>query len=409
MDGEEIVLFIIIILIVAALIVVLAVSVTREQVLQCLYDICFSQSECAQGYACQVNFEIDESGVCKAGANTSCSQDRDCLMNYSCQDGFCWSDVIRPVFKRDQTQKQTPAPIPVPIQAQRPVQTTSQVTIQQDQKILMPLDRNLVKSSHYTGIPKAEVLSASSTNETSAKTGCSAEFDALSQPSTMHSSDTVSTPFYKTASGYMARAPTQKKGSMPVSDVCSFSNAILALLSDGNIIKEFPDGNGGTERVRIQSHPVKLERLEPFGGYIYGVSNGKLYKLDSSTYSTKKWKWVECQWAPFGIIHTSSSLNDKNLWLQTSNHGYLYNSDLEQRESVPISGKLRVYGTDNLTFIEFDPNNCSGVVMPVGVKYSNMCGGALTYHGDVISIRPDQRKLYSGIRLINWVPYYIRK
>jgi len=168
-----------------------------------------------------------------------------------------------------------------------------------------------------------------------------------------------------------------------------------------------------------------------FGGYLYGLSEGHLYQLDGRTYSSTTWKWIKCIWAPVAITWISSTLTGSHLWLQTANSssssgnknshrhnrevGYLYsfseekNRTPKQVQRVILSGKKRIYGLNEETYLEVDLKHYEAVKMPSKQKISNIITGALTYDGDIIRIPKSLGNVIYDVRIVHWEPHFISK
>lgn len=214
-----------------------------------------------------------------------------------------------------------------------------------------------------------------------------------------------------------------------VLDVCGYSSDIIILYKDGHIMLETED----KKRTRITNN-IRLDRVENFGGYVYGVSCGSLYKLDSSTYGERgarggEWIWDSCRWSPVGITHISATLGGDHLWIQTQNVGNLYNSEgeivpteISPRDTTspreisldsPWSKNRRVYGLNKNIYMDINTDECQAILRrneeDRGVLIRDIYAGAINYDGQVASIRPEQKNRFRDIRIINWKAYYLLK
>ena len=199
-----------------------------------------------------------------------------------------------------------------------------------------------------------------------------------------------------------------KEKRLPVVDVCSYSESVVYLMENGDIINELPNG----KKMQVKNN-VKLDRLEFFAGYLHGVGNGTLYRLDNSAYTTdsKKWTWESCEWSPIGILFTSATFDGNYLWLQTAEVGMLFDNEhkVVDEEYPNDNGKIikRYYGVDRKNYLRVDEDTCTAVSKPDDRPMHGVCGGVLTYHGEVIPITEDMRKKYSHARLVRWKPHFI--
>jgi len=264
------------------------------------------------------------------------------------------------------------------------------------------------------------VVSNPTTNKTiseDARTGCSQAIDIVSNDDTDSFESLNDSPCILDKGIKMTKSKIEirckhdsgKVNEYGVIDVCSYSSNVLFLLDSGNIIKDGP-----TERGIVIINNVKLEHIESNGGYLYGLSKGSVYRLDSNTYSLKKWRWSLCNWSPIGIRSMSSTLDGKNLFLQNESVGYIYNAGGGgQVKEVRMLGKRRVYGLDLNNYIDFDLNNKTAIIVNLNNRSSDKIekdvrSGVLTYHNEPIFLRECDTHIYQEIRLVNWIPYYIK-
>lgn len=192
----------------------------------------------------------------------------------------------------------------------------------------------------------------------------------------------------------------------PVIDVCSYSNATIFLLEDGNVICEIKDQN--PKRYRSHNN-IKLTRITSFNGYIYGVGKDKLlYNLPNSCFPTINWIWKYSEWAPINIIHISPTHDSSHLWIQTDDQGYLYSNPKSLMSKISYIGMKRVYGRDISHYIDINQSNYSAIVHPSGKLVRNIYDGALSYYDEIMAIHPSDINEYRAITIVNWRPYYIR-
>jgi len=197
-------------------------------------------------------------------------------------------------------------------------------------------------------------------------------------------------------------------GHSPVIDVCSYSNATIFLLEDGNIICEMDQNEKNKRRYRA-SNNVRLIRITSFNGYLYGVGfDQRLYTLPNNLFPTTIWLWNLVDWSPTNIKTISSTYDTSYLWIQTDSMGYLYNAPGVIKSQSTISGFKRVYGRDVNHYIDIDINKYIATVHPGNVLVNNVYDGVLSYYDEVIAIHPSEQNEYHGITIVNWRPYYIR-
>lgn len=213
-------------------------------------------------------------------------------------------------------------------------------------------------------------------------------------------------------------------GKENVLDVCGYSSDIIILYKDGHIMLETED----KKRTRVTNN-IHLNRVEHFGGYVYGVSCGSLYKLDGDTYKEREWIWDSCRWSPVGITHISATLGGEHLWIQTQNAGNLYNASGEvvpteispSRDTTTSPREIsldsfwsknrRVYGYNKEIYMDINTDEQQAILRrgedDRGVLIRNIYAGAINYDGQVASIRPEQKDRFRDIRIINWKAYYL--
>lgn len=189
-----------------------------------------------------------------------------------------------------------------------------------------------------------------------------------------------------------------------VVDAISFSNMTLMLLKSGHITCQ-QDG-----QKRIIRPNVHLTNLENFSGYLYGVSSGNLYRLTNDQLSLDRWTWSPCSWAPSNIVHISTTLDRKYLYLQSDFVGQVYDSTFHKIETFEMSpGWYRNYGSNLSCYIDYSPHERK---ITVTDGYQTKTHGDTSYgifntHGKIFTISGEDIGKYRVIKLINWMPYYI--
>ena len=206
-----------------------------------------------------------------------------------------------------------------------------------------------------------------------------------------------------------------------VKDVCGFDNSIFILLNNGNILQLVPNGSYETQNALLKGdyeitpieNNVRLQQILTFGGYLYGVSKGELYLLDSRTYNSVSWNWDSVSWAPSNISDARTTLIGDHLFLTAEDTGYLYSIEGTTHqnptlvEESDLGGKQRIYGSTPENYLEINPSKNIAIKRPDNEKVTNIKIGALTYDGDIIRISPSLATRVKAIRIINWNPYYI--
>jgi len=146
-----------------------------------------------------------------------------------------------------------------------------------------------------------------------------------------------------------------------------------------------------------------IKQLCSFADNLYGLSNsGLLYKIDPG--KTNEWKCTKVSWAPENIIFISSTYDDENMWLQSNNTGYLFESSFRLLEEVTIKGKYRIYGMDKNNYAVYDYVNKVSSYEDSRISNTKYC--LLDSHNRLYVIRDDK---HSKIVLVQWNPIYVEK
>lgn len=211
----------------------------------------------------------------------------------------------------------------------------------------------------------------------------------------------VSTPCEEKGGVYYCKVDSIDDSS--VIGVCSYSNAKVFLLGDGNIICETED-----KRYRVNNN-IKINKITSYEGYLYGLGyDSKLYTLPNNYFSNSNWIWNEVDWAPKGIKYISSTHDGSYIWIQTNQMGYLYGPDHKIKHQTEYNNSRRIYGRDESNYIDIDDSKRKAIVYPGGKVLNDVIDAALSYYGEVISITSKDSSKYRGITIVNWKPYYIK-
>lgn len=133
-------------------------------------------------------------------------------------------------------------------------------------------------------------------------------------------------------------------------DVVAYHGAVFFLRRSGVIIRE----ECGHDNVCVGSNLV-VEAMVAHGDILYGISGGRLYYLDHQTYNSNNWYWKQVDWFEHKLLSMSVTVDNNNLFLQTSDTAYLYNKNLEVITSMKFSSdNRRVYGRNLDTYIDIN-------------------------------------------------------
>ena len=182
-------------------------------------------------------------------------------------------------------------------------------------------------------------------------------------------------------------------------DVASFGPAnqrdVIFLLDDGTLRRS----NGTVIRSQL-----KLTAIFETGARFYGIHNGRVFRLRRTN---PIWTWKQVKWSPSNIVYSNVSLNQEFLWLQVPRvadpksidptagfKGFLFQfrkscrrPRLVRTEQLPLAN-IRVYGTDDRTFLTIDQITETGTLFKLGQfeTITDIVNGAVTNSGSVLKI-----------------------
>jgi len=376
-----------------------------------LNTVCGGGSNCPSGYVCDAAFSPP---LCKVGQGGICVSTSDCgnglvCSNFICQTGIPANGNNNPNHHHGNTGDYHPYFPPPPF---CPIETRSQIS---------------------TAPGPSETTKHSLTGP-----------EAISYPSTQRDSSSVSVPYhvdkrgdravcrgdrcvavYNTNDGFDEKnnmgTPITMKGKRmkdsAVVDIVTFSDSNYFLLDDGHIIKEGNNSNQNCDqsnsRKRIKCN-IYLESICSFNGYLFGIHDKELYSLDMVSFTKLSWKWSKCTWIStgnnghdLGVRYINTTLDNQYLWIQDDMCGYLYDNNYQMVTKMENFSHRRIYGMDPDHYLDIDETSCSATLMPGNIKIADISGGVLNHAHEVIHISSAERNTYRGIRLINWIPYYL--
>jgi hypothetical protein len=355
-----------------------------------LNDRCTNTQGCTNGYSC-VN------GQCKANEHTECNIDDDCLPSLVCRNAS--SDNKRICVN---LAKVASSVTPITVSTR---ETKSTQDKQQKSNHRNTSQKNTLKHAKFI----RDVMSSTSRDSERNSEGSTdvIQFDVMSNSTNDNIDDnsSVSTPCHEEDDKIVCRREyIDINSSSPVIDVCSFSNINVFVLEDGNCICE--DDKGARYRV---SNNIKINNLTIFGGYLHALDkNGNIYYLPNS--KNKVWNWTNVKFTSVKNIKVmTTTLDNKFIWVQDDNKGYLYETPNKLVETVDIIYPTRrTYGKDEKHYIEIDSYTKTAVVHPSKEKLKNVYDAILTYHNNVITISVKDSAVFSRVILVDWKPYYIK-
>jgi hypothetical protein len=303
-----------------------------------------------------------------------------------------------------QNMERTPTIRPV-VNKSRVINTVTPLT---DFRVSTENSRNNIPGRRNIGITDATTIDDEINSE---GTRSDLPFDLRSGESTC-TREIVSTPCEEKDGSFYCRNNKieiidGKFEHSPVINVCSYSNATIFLLMNGNAICEI-DGGSAKKRYRV-TNSVVLRQMTSYDGYLYGVTiDNKLYTLPNSNFNNTNWIWNYVDWAPDNTKHISSTHDASHLWIQTDLDGYLYGTSGCMISKISYKGMRRVYGRDENHYIDIDGDKYKATINPGGDVYDNIVDAALSYYDEIVAIHRSEVNEYRGVTIINWKPYYIR-
>tara|TARA_R100000750_G_scaffold62541_1_gene56603 strand:- start:599 stop:1612 length:1014 start_codon:yes stop_codon:yes gene_type:complete len=182
-----------------------------------------------------------------------------------------------------------------------------------------------------------------------------------------------------------------------IADICNYSSYTVYLMNNNDFIVTEGDNN------RDVVSDIKISHIVNFDGYVYAISEGRLYYLDNNTLENNKWKWIKVPWSPMDIIDMSVPHDRTCIWIRCKDKGYLYSSDGKIIESVD-SPYRRTYGVDRHNYISFDHNG-DAVLQPGNKPIIKIKDALIDHKGELYILNQSDR--YRMMKLVSWKPFYI--
>lgn len=143
-------------------------------------------------------------------------------------------------------------------------------------------------------------------------------------------------------------------------------------------------------------------RIIAFNGDLYILNtSGTLMARDPDCYNRRCWYWYAVQGMPTDIKWITTTLNQRNLWIQTVDEGFLYNCRRKVSEEITMpSTTIRVYGKKKSIYLEVDTltnhmtvAGCVRVFTEAAIAVFDECT-------DIIYLRPDAKAYVTGMRAL---------
>ena len=340
-------------------------------------SVCLNNSDCKDGMGC---FD----GECKSIIGGICQSNDDCVIG-TCIDGNCSNNTRNPkkILTIRSSKKNTVIKTPAKLN-ENPSVFQNDVT-----PIIYLYSPERCEDSSFTD-----------------RTGMSNTQDIASNGSTFYSKDSylinrVSKPssFEKTERG----GRYQVSKNEDIIDVINYSDTIVYLYKDGTLSsgKELHSDTPIATKLRFSG-------LAIYDGYLIGLSNGKIYNLDTDTYENSRWKFIKYLEVN-NVERIGSTLSGEAFYYQTKDTIMLITSNGTKSTPFPSDMK-RVYGYDVETYIDINLVQKTAVFYPSGKKYEDVLDAVIDTHGNVITLTVSDgiTKGYSGLKMVNWNPYHLK-
>lgn len=363
---------------------------------------CSSQNSCKIGYVCS-RIGTGGTGICKSGYGIECAVTDDCTCNLVCINKRCEpprpkEEVIKEEVRKEEVIlkemiKEEPI-MTMQIKSQRVIMGEKKEYY--DEEIKDTKIDGMIRTVIRRDIGKKDATSRDDEINSDGRNR-DGGFDVRSGESTDNNREDR-TPYEEKEGIYYCK-------DRGVIDVCTYSNATIFLLENGNIISEvrYPE-----KKREIIGNNVKLIRITTYKGYLHGVGeDGRLYTLPNNYFTTKNWEWELTQWGPVDIKHISATHDTLHLWIQTDKMGFIYNGEGTLEKSIMYGYDKRVYGKDVEHYVDIDREKYIAIINPGGEQLKDVYDAAISYHGEIITIKGSDRNIYKGITIVDWKPYYI--
>lgn len=316
--------------------------------------------------------------VVPSSKSTGCTSDSDCLPAETCMNGKCVSPpqpVPQPVPTVPAPQPVPTAPVPQPIPSVPFPQPTQQ-------SIVSSYDCSTTYSSRRPGDPYT--IRSSDTDSTQTDACVRSVVRHEIPPAPIGSNNAI-----------QSASATERD----LIDVINYSDSIVYLYKSGRM------------RTHLRSLTTRLRftSLALFEGYLMALSRGTIYLLITNTYDLDEWEFE-----PFypdatikGAIRISSPLDGSVLAVQTEDRLYMISGGSITSISFPDTMR-RVYGSTKEMYIDIDMLNRRGKDWK-GREYANIIDAVINYEGVVttLTVQSALANGYSGLRIVNWVPFYL--
>lgn len=194
-----------------------------------------------------------------------------------------------------------------------------------------------------------------------------------------------------------------------ITSITKFSDFLINTIKDGKIFIKNKEDN----IITINSD-IKSKMIISFNGYLYSLSfDDYLYFLNNDYIDKTDWKWDKViieNPKNNNISYISSTLDNKYLWIQNYDKGYLLDKNLKKKYETHISrGVIRKYGKDKDNYVEINTDKDIAIVYPNGKKKRNVLNCVIDYYNNLRCITQDNKHKYDDICIIDGNATYIKK
>lgn len=331
-------------------------------------------SKCTTDGDC-LSTEVCMNGSCKLPTGGTCSTGGQCVSGI-CSNNVCVDSNIptgtAPMF--------TPAPVAVPPAVNNPYRPPRPAFVPP------PMDYYDDYSEESCGRRPEDPYTIHSMDDS-----CSTDQTPIRYQSTIPTpigSNEIITP----------TAPKSSEGGLL--DVINYSDSVVFLYKDGRL---------RTDKRSLNTR-LKISSFALYNGYLIALGRGKVYRLLTSSYDRSDWLFDEFVLPTDvrgDVIRISSPLDGSVLSVQTTHALYtLYSGGIDRLEFPDTT--RRVYGPSADMFIDIDMLKRRGIDW-LGREYENILDAVINYEGvvTVLTLQSALANGYSGVRIVNWMPYYL--
>lgn len=204
------------------------------------------------------------------------------------------------------------------------------------------------------------------------------------------------------------------RGSEPdqIQDITNLGSLVIALRKNNNsqLIAKRVNQKGNKKDGRtckIKSN-LSLTRIIAFRGTLFAVSDGKLYQQDPTSIGKKSVFWFQLDNMPTGIIWITKTLDDKYLWIQNNDKGFLINCKIRVVDEIKIDSNVRrIFGRTVNTVADLNITTHVLNLVNCNKKFVNIGQAVFNFNNEIVFVRQRSSNTVTGIRIILFCPYFL--